>query len=220
MRILVHPLPKYLSSDVCVLIDALRATCTISAALANGASGVRPVKSIKEALNFRGEALLAGERNGVKIEGFDLGNSPNEMMNLQGKEIVLTTTNGTRAISMLKCNTVIAASFPNISAIKGFISSFDRADLICSGDNGEISLEDFLLAGMIAELDENPTDAARISQMYAKSVHNIKEEVLRSSHARHLIEIGFSKDIDFCMSIDTLDVVPILKDGVFRRLIL
>ncbi len=220
MKVFVHPLPKPLSGEICVLIDALRATCTISAALSNGAIGVRPVRSVEEALRFKGKALLAGERGSVKIEGFDLGNSPVEMKNVFGKEVVLTTTNGTRVLSMMKCDEVVAASFPNLSAVVDYISSFDRIDVVCAGDKGDISLEDFLLAGMISELDEDPTDATRIAWLYSRSVKNIREEIMRSSHARHLIEIGFSKDVDFCSSVNTLSVVPVLKNGIFRRLIL
>lgn len=220
MKILVHPLPEEFKGDVCVLIDALRATCTISAALANGASGIRPVESVEKALKFKGKAILIGERDSVKVEGFDFGNSPTEIKNISGKEVVLTTTNGTRAVSMLRCSIVVAASFPNVSSVKKFVSDFDRIDVVCSGDSGKMSLEDFLLAGMIAELDENPRDVTRIAQVYAQNVQNIKEEILRSSHARRLIELGFSKDVDFCSNIDTLNVVPILRDGVFRRLIL
>ncbi len=220
MRVRVHPLPKPISGEICVLIDALRATCTISAALSNGAIGVRPVESVEEALKFKGRAVLAGERNSVKIEGFDLGNSPTEMKDVSGKEIVLTTTNGTRALSMMECDEIVAASFPNFSAVMNYISSFDRIDVVCAGDRGDISLEDFLLAGMISELDEDPMDATRIAWIYSKSVKDIREEIMRSSHARRLIDLGFSNDVDFCSRLDTTNVVPILKNGTFRRLIL
>lgn len=220
MRVFVHPLPKPLESEVCVLIDVLRATCTISAALSNGATGVRPVKDVEEALRYKGKALLAGERNSVKIKGFDLGNSPSDMVEVFGREIVLSTTNGTKALSMMRCSTVVAASFPNLSAVVDFLSPFDRIDVVCAGDNGEISLEDFLLAGRIAELDDDPKDTARIATLYSKSVKDVQSEILKSSHARRLLELGFSEDVEFCSAVDTLSVVPVLKDGVFRRLIL
>jgi 2-phosphosulfolactate phosphatase len=219
VKVFVHLLPEVLNKEVCVLIDALRATCTISTALENGAYGVRVVESIEEALSYKGKAILAGERNGLKIEGFDLGNSPFDMKPdiVRGKEVVLTTTNGTKTAKMLKCNVVIAASFPNLPAVLEKLKEFREIRVVCSGDNGKISLEDTLLAGKIATLDENPMDLTRIVYKYAEKVKDIYQEVLRSSHAQKLIKMGFERDVEFCTKIGTQKVVPIMEKGVFRR---
>ena len=219
MRVHVHPIPEIVESDVCVLVDVLRATCTITAALAAGAVGVRPVSTIEEALKHRGKSLLAGERNSRKIEGFDLGNSPLEMRPeiVGGREIVLTTSNGTKVLEKLNCPIVVAASFPNLPAVLSFLKRYEAVHVVCVGDGGRISLEDFLLAGFIARMDEDPRDEARIAAAYASLVgKRVKDEVMRSSHARELSSLGCPKDVDFCTSIGAVNVVPILEDGVFR----
>ena len=219
MKVVVHPLPEVVEEKVCVLIDALRATCTLTTALSNGALRVKVVGSVEEALKYKGKALLAGERGGLKIDGFDLGNSPFDMEReiVKGKEIVMTTSNGTKAARMLKCEKIIAASFPNLPAVLDYLRRFDEVHVVCSGDNGKFSLEDFLLAGKIALLDEDPTDSGRIAAVYAESVRNVYEEILKSSHARRLIGLGFEKDVKFCSEIGTQNVVPVMMDGAFTR---
>ena len=219
MRVVVHPLPEVVEEKVCVLIDALRATCTLTTALSNGASRVRMVESVEEALKYKGKAILAGERGGLKIEGFDLGNSPFDMKEeiVKGKDIVMTTSNGTKAAKMLKCEKTIAVSFPNLPAVLDYVRNFDEVHVVCSGDDGKFSLEDFLLAGKIALLDEDPADSSRIAAVYAESVGNVYEEILKSSHAQRLIRLGFEKDVKFCSEIGTQSVVPVMVDGVFVR---
>ncbi len=219
MRVHVHPVPEIVESDVCVLVDVLRATCTISAALDAGAKWVRPVPTIEEALKYRGKAILAGERNSKKIEGFDLGNSPLEVRPevVGGREIVLTTSNGTKVLEKMNCSIVVAASFPNLPSVLSFLKRYEAVHVVCAGDGGRMSLEDFLLAGFIARMDEDPRDEARIAAAYASLVgRKVKDEVMRSSHARELLSLGYLKDLEFCTSMGTMSVVPILEDGVFK----
>ncbi len=219
MKVKVHPLPEKVVGKVCVLVDALRATCTISAALSFGATGIIPVGSVEEAKKLKGDgAVLAGERKGKKIKGFDLGNSPFDMEQVSGKEVILTTSNGTRAVKMLDCEEIVAASFPNLLAVLDFLKGFDEVDVVCSGDDGKVSLEDFLLAGKIAMLDRDPKDVTRIASIYASSVTSVNEEILKSSHALELIELGFRRDVEFCSNVGTISEIPVLRSGVFRRL--
>ena len=139
-------------------------------------------------------------------------------MDFKGKRIALTTSNGTRALSMIDCEIVYAASFLNFSSIVEILKRFDEIDIICSGTNGEFSLEDFLLAGFIAkEIDIEKNDAAVAAERYASSVKNVLDEILKSSHAKKLIDLGFEDDVEFCSQIDIYDTVPILKDGEFVR---
>ena len=214
-------LPKDIETDgVCLVIDVLRATSTIVTALSNGALFVKPVEKVEEAVNMREEnALLCGERGGLKIKGFDLGNSPLEYKEeiVKGKKIVLTTTNGTRAVKLLKCSKIIAVSFLNVSSVVNFVRNSKEINIVCSGTEGKFSLEDFLLAGMIVKLldREDLDDASKVTMRYYESVKNVEIELRRSSHAQKLINLGFEKDVIFCSQIDLFNVVPILEDGVF-----
>ena len=219
MKVFVYPTPQRVKGRVCALLDALRATCTLTTALENGASWVKMVNSRDKALRYKGKAILAGERGGVKIDGFDLGNSPYEFTRerVEGRGIVMTTSNGSRAFEMLSCDLVVAVSFPNLPAAAEFLKKFDEVHVLCSGTDGKFSLEDFLLAGKIASLDEDPKDAARVAKVYANSVEDIFSEVMKSSHAKKLIELGFEKDVKFCSEVGTQRVVPILDGERFVR---
>jgi len=214
-------LPEDIETDgVCLVIDVLRATSTIVTALSNGALFVRPVEKVKEAENMREkDALLCGERGGLKIKGFDLGNSPLEYKKeiVKGKKIILTTTNGTRVVKLLRCSKIIAVSFLNVSSVVNFVKDSEEISIVCSGTEGNFSLEDFLLAGMIVKLlgREDLDDASKVAMRYYESVENIEAEIRRSSHAQKLIRLGFEKDVIFCSRIDLFNVVPILEDGVF-----
>lgn len=214
-------LPENIETDgVCLVIDVLRATSTIVTALSNGALLVKPVEKIEEAINMKEkDFLLCGERNGLKIEGFDLGNSPLEYKKeiVKGKKIVLTTTNGTKAIKLLKASKIIAVSFLNVSFAVNAVKNFEEINIICSGTNGKFSLEDFLLSGLIVKLlnRKDIDDASKVAIRYYESVENVESEIRKSSHAQRLINLGFEKDIIFCSQIDLFNIVPILKNDVF-----
>lgn len=154
------------SDRVCVVFDILRATTTMVTALANGAAAVIPVATIPDAINLartQPDLLLAGERHGLRItatqaEGveFDLGNSPREFTPeaVQGRTIVLTTTNGTRALrACAGARTVLIGSFQNLRSVTNWIRRNRPARLvmICSGTVDEPALEDVLAAGALCE---------------------------------------------------------------------
>ena len=214
-------LPENIETDgVCLVIDVLRATSTIVTALSNGALLVKPVEKIEEAINMKEkDLLLCGERNGLKIEGFDLGNSPLEYKKeiVKGKKIVLTTTNGTKAIKLLKASKIIAVSFLNVSFAVNAVKNFEEINIVCSGTNGKFSLEDFLLSGLIVKLlnRKDIDDASKVAMRYYESVENVESEIRKSSHAQRLINLGFEKDIIFCSQIDLFNTVPILKNDAF-----
>ncbi len=217
----VHILPEEISASCCVMIDVLRATSSIVAALAAGASFVKPASSIEQALSMKSQNIVvAGERNSVKPPGFDLGNSPAEFaeQNLKGKGVVLTTTNGTAAIEKLNCQTLLAASFLNLTATLEYLKKCDHIHVVCAGSNGKFSLEDFLLAGYIASLDPDPKDAAAVAKRYAQSVSDILNEIKKSFHACHLKKLGFERDIAFSAQKDIYNFVAVLKNGVFVKI--
>ncbi|MFO1460027.1 MAG: 2-phosphosulfolactate phosphatase [Verrucomicrobiota bacterium] len=155
-----------LKKTACVVFDVLRATSTLLAAFASGADSVEPVAGIPEALGRRAEdpeVLLAGERQGLRIDGsqtggveFDLGNSPREFTRarVEGRRIVMTTTNGTRALHACSgAATVLAASFGNLSATARWLSLNhpEQLLLVCAGTQDHASLEDALAAGALAD---------------------------------------------------------------------
>lgn len=205
---------------VCVLIDVLRATSVIVTALANGAAHVRPVLTVRQASEQKNtNTLICGERKSVKPRGFDLGNSPLEYSRrtVEGKNIVLTTTNGTRAIERIRCENLYAASFLNLSAVVRRLQSCERITVVCAGHRGRVALEDVLCAGAIVTMvrSQKKTDSAFIAESVWRSIRSIHETLSNCEHGKELIEKGFSKDVEFCSNIDLYHIVPVFRDGAF-----
>jgi 2-phosphosulfolactate phosphatase len=163
-----------LRGGVAVVVDVLRATTVMVQALAAGCEALVPCAEIKEAEAVAaslptGSALRAGERQGLPIEGFDLGNSPGDFTPevCRGKTLVMTTTNGTRAIlASLDADAVLIAAFTNLGAtVTSLRDARQATHVVCAGTDGQVSWEDALLAGaLVSELDshEAGNDAARI----------------------------------------------------------
>lgn len=231
-KVVYYEREKYHSTNyTTVIVDILRASSSITTLLSNGALWVKPVMSIKDAFSIKEkipDVLLAGEENALKIEGFDFGNSPTEFLknNFQGKKIVLTTTNGTRAVLNHKDNfEVLIGCFLNIGALIDYLKTKENILLVCSGSHGEFSLEDFLFCGrLIANLIKNCdieslNDASKLA---LKMVQSLGDELLsfakESMHARVLISKGFEEDVDFCLKENVFSTVPILTDEGFKVL--
>jgi 2-phosphosulfolactate phosphatase len=230
-----------LSRSTCVVFDVFRATSVIVTALAHGAAAVIPVKEISEALDRRrqySDALLGGERGGLKIDAeqtggvdFDLGNSPREYTRekVAGKTIIATTTNGTRAL--LACagaQTMVAASFLNINAAADFVLRRKPDDLwlVCAGTGVGAALEDVLAAGALCDLvmaglkSCETRDSAHVAlRAYRQSSNDLQGAVHSSCNARRLLaNPGLREDVDFCLRRDYCSVVPILEeDGRIRK---
>jgi 2-phosphosulfolactate phosphatase len=232
----VHFLPGSLaghdlSQSTCVVIDVLRATTTTVWALAAGARAVVPCLTIDEARQraaafAAGQALLGGERGGLPIAGFDLGNSPAEYTaaRVGGKTVVLTTTNGTKAL--LQCRPaaqVVLGAFVNLAAVGSVLSDGTHVDVVCAGTNGQITREDALLAGAIADLaaardDWRLDDSAAIARdAWLNVTANVAGgdlkatliEAMRASHGgRNLIQIGLERDIELAAEVDRFSIVP------------
>jgi 2-phosphosulfolactate phosphatase len=217
-----------LEGKVVVVIDVLRATSTMTVALDQGASKVIPVESIEECLSYKDKPdhILAGERGGQKVQGFTYGNSPFEFMDgvVNGKTLVLTTTNGTRAIEMSKsAYHVIAAGFLNFSAVANWIINESRDTLLlCSGWRDKFNLEDTVFAGaMINHLKEHflvDSDSAFAAEkLYLNSRNNMLHFMKQSSHYKRLAKFGVVNDIKYCLRPDLTSVVPILKNNALVR---
>ena len=222
-------LPLYpLQGKVVVVIDVLRATTTMTVALDQGAEKVIPVETIEECLSFKNKPnhLLAGERGGQKVEGFDYGNSPFEYMDgvVKGKTLVLTTTNGTRAIKMsYGAKDILIGGFLNFTALtRWLLNESSDTILLCSGWRDKFNLEDTIFAGaVIHHLKEYflvDSDAAFAAEkLYQNSRRNLLHFMKQSSHYRRLAKFGVVNDIKYCLRPDLTSVVPILKQDALVR---
>ncbi len=214
--------------DVIVVIDVLRCSSTIIAALANAADGVIPTRTVREARMLHQkhpELILAGERGGIKPKGFDLGNSPLEFNSrkVKGKKIILTTTSGTKAmISSKDAKYVFIGAFLNARAIaKATLNIAEQEktgiSLISAGTDGHFSLEDFICAGAIAEGfpadDVEHSDAVSAALLAFQGANVSLTEVVQSGrHALRLKSLGFEEDVKFCCRLNVFQIVPFFKD--------
>ena len=210
-----------------VVIDVLRATSVITTALSNGASSVWPVASTEEAIlhrrrNSNPNLLLAGERDAIKIEGFDLGNSPLEYHPeaILHKDIVLTTTNGTRALkSSTAAKKVLIGSFLNLDAVCHMVKDEKELVLICSGTAGKFSLDDGICAAlmieMLSDLTEVHTDdlGMAVLNIWHKHTGSLEELLQSCKHVNYLKDHGFEKDVEYCLQLNQFDLVPEFLEG-------
>jgi 2-phosphosulfolactate phosphatase len=197
-----------------VVIDILRATSTICTAIHEGAIAVRAVESIDEAIILKNHGyVIAGERNGHKIEGFDMGNSPFECMKgaLTNKKLALTTTNGTKCITAAMtagASNVIAGSFLNIDATCEWLKTDGRPVVVlCAGWKDKVNLEDSLYAGALAKklLNNEPNaldcdSTHMVLDLYEKAASNIGEYLVKSSHYQRLSHLHHQEDMEYCLS--------------------
>lgn len=204
---------KEISNSNVIVIDVLRATSVMVTAIAHGVSKIYPYESIeevREASLTSSCCILCGERKGLKIEGFDYGNSPLEYQTekIKNREMFMTTTNGTRALSNIKGknNKIWIASFLNISTVLSFLEKEEKdCIIVCAGTENHFSLDDALCAGMIIEKLSNyeKMDIALALEQIAKTSINVKESLKNTKHYRYLKSIGLEKDLEFCCHLNT-----------------
>jgi 2-phosphosulfolactate phosphatase len=245
----VHRLPQQVAAEelagsMVVVIDVLRATTTICQALASGARDVVPFLEVADALaaaaqaDDRSRVVLAGERGGRPIDGFDLGNSPAEYTPdaVRGKRVLLTTTNGTRALHHARyANRVVVGAIVNLSAVVTSVSKEPRVDILCAGTAGRESRDDILAAGALVETlcaedavewhTNDAADAARqlwrtlvaAAKASGRSVsEQLAIELRTTSGGRNLLGIGMNDNLVACAAIDTLAIVPELDVAAWR----
>ncbi|MCE5173201.1 2-phosphosulfolactate phosphatase [Paenibacillus profundus] len=214
-----------------IVIDVLRATSTIVTALSHGASGVIPVETVSQAKQtVQTGDVLGGERYSKKITGFDTGNSPFEYMvnDYNGKRIVLTTSNGTRAIQKaMKADHVLAGAMINAAACANAAYKL-RKDiaLLCAGTQDTFAFEDGLCAGLIlAELYRCGENVQEIvtndygSMMYSAyrfHENNMVQALMSSSGGKRLSKLGYAKDVDYCAQVNVNPLVPILENNIMK----
>ncbi len=215
------------------VIDVLRTSTTMISGLTNGAKEIIPTESVETAgkigRNSEGHSLLCGERNGKIIEGFNLGNSVKEYSaeKVTGKTLIFNSTNGTPAIIKAKfARNCIISGFANISRVVGYLSEL-REDFIilCSGKDGEFSLEDTVCAGMLINnlVKKNPkekyalTDSARGAfKLYDPYKKDLLKMLHESEHGRFLISLGFEDDLTECSKTDVCSCLPVMRNGVIK----
>jgi 2-phosphosulfolactate phosphatase len=218
-----------LAGATAVVIDAIRATTTIAAALAAGCRQVVPYRTPEEvraeaARRPAGSVVTAGERCGVRIEGLDFNNSPSAMnaANVAGRTLLLTTTNGTQAIhDALAAHAVLIGAMPNRRAVARRAAALGRRLVFVSaGTVGAVSCEDTLVAGAtIAALLEEPgsaawhlEDSARVALAAWRGAADCLAEIFHQTWGGAFIaQLGLEDDLAVCAQVDTLDVVPVVR---------
>jgi len=209
------------------MIDILRASSTICSALDAGARCVIPSEQIEQAFELRdqldlGDVVLGGERQGVLIEGFDLGNTPTDYTpeRIGGKTVVFTTTNGTRALHRCRqSDGVLVGCFLNLDAIVRILSLSEMPiHFVCAGTNGIVTAEDCLFAGAVVDglIEINSgsiiDDASRLCRvMYRDATSNegLHQAMRDSQGGRNLIALGLDADVEYCSRRSVQDLVPI-----------
>ena len=215
--------------DLIIVVDVLRCSSSVVSALANGAKAVIPAGTMKEAHELRerhSDFLLVGERRGRKPKDFDLGNSPLEFVQevVEGRTLIMTTTSGTAALVRCRgAEHVLVGGFLNAGAVAekaAEIVGRNRVNVsfVLACEKGLFSLEDFLCAGAIAS--KFPADRFVLSDKALAAVLGfehvrgaLSEYVMKSRHAKHLVELGFERDVEFSCKLDHFGVVPVFRDG-------
>jgi 2-phosphosulfolactate phosphatase len=231
--------PADVAGRVVVVIDVLRASTSIAAALSNGARAVIPFETSEEAVTRakafeRTEVKLAGERKMLAIPGFDLGNSPREFAReaIEGKTVLMTTTNGTPAImNSTGARDVVIASYVNYTAVLTMLRTALRGGtdvtIVCAGRERQFSLEDAGCAGRYVynvakrvggesiHLNDAAHACSLIDRRYGDQIPKLFDA---SEHGRALREAGFADDLDACAAVDACPVIPIYQDRQITKL--
>ncbi|WP_347157971.1 2-phosphosulfolactate phosphatase [Pontibacter chitinilyticus] len=218
-----------LEGKAVVAVDILRATSTMTTAFANGAADIIPVMDLEECRTFAAKGYLtAAERDGIKADGFDLGNSPFSYGQevVKDRTIAITTTNGTRAIRLSEAaEEIIVGSFLNLQVVADYLRELQLDVLVvCAGWKGQFNLEDTLYAGALVErLQDTFTfanDATLASlYLYRQAKDDLLSFLRQSSHVRRLENLGIEKDIAFCLQHDVFDVLPVWRHDRLVNLI-
>jgi 2-phosphosulfolactate phosphatase len=214
---------------IVVVIDILRASSAITTAFFNGVGKMIPVATVEEARQYKENGyLVAAERNGEIVEGFDLGNSPFGYMNnrVRGKTIAITTTNGTQAIEAAKAShQVVIGSFLNQDALVDYLRKKQRDVIfLCAGWKNKFNLEDTLFAGAAADsliykygFNSACDSTIAAMELYKLAKHDLYAFLAHSSHRNRLERLDLERDIRYCLSPNQCPVVPVMEEGFLVR---
>ncbi|SDD08603.1 2-phosphosulfolactate phosphatase [Algoriphagus faecimaris] len=217
-----------LQGKIVVVVDIFRATSTMIAALANGIEEISTFSDLEECREMKDQGyLIAGERNGQTVEGFDLGNSPVAFLkkDYSGQKLAMTTTNGTLAISKSSAaDEILIGAFPNLSATITYLQKQKKDVLIhCAGWKGRFNLEDSLYAGALVKSLESSHEADEdgalaMKSLFEKEGHQMKAYLSKASHAKRLQNHGIEADIDFCLTLDLYELVGKVENEKVRAI--
>ena len=211
-----------IENSIVVVIDILRATSSITYGIENGAEAIIPVMNVEDCLNYADKGyLLAAERNGEVVEGYDFGNSPFSYTaeKVAGKTIVLTTTNGTKAMHLAqeRAHQVIVGSFLNLSSVCDYLKKENKdVLLLCAGWKDNFNLEDTLFAGAVVEQLQNDfavgdDSSVAALDMYQLAKGDLREYLKKSSHNHRLVKLNIEEDVKFCLKVDVCTTIPVLE---------
>jgi 2-phosphosulfolactate phosphatase len=215
---------------IVVIVDVLRATSAFCAAFDSGVKLLIPVSGLEELLEYKNKGFLtAAERDGNKVDFADFGNSPTVFLqsDLKGKELAYSTTNGTRAIEMIKsCENIVAAAFVNLDALcEWLISQNKNVVILCSGWKNTFSLEDTLCAGALVELLQTsgkfePVCDASYSalNLWQSSKKDLLMIVKQANHYKRLLAKGLNDDLEHCFRLNISNAIPVLGGKGFSNL--
>ncbi|WP_276089590.1 2-phosphosulfolactate phosphatase [Pedobacter sp. JY14-1] len=210
-----------ISEHIVVVVDVLRATSSMVYGIDNGATAIIPVAHVEDCLTYAGKGyLLAAERDGEVVKGYDFGNSPFSYTRekVAGKTIVLTTTNGTKALHMARTSArqVVVGSFLNLQALCDWLKTQDRSVLLlCAGWKDHFNLEDTLFAGaVVSKLRTGFThfDDASVAaeDLYLQAKEDLRGYLRKSSHSHRLEQLNIEEDVKFCLQTDLCTAIPVL----------
>jgi 2-phosphosulfolactate phosphatase len=225
-------LPFYNVEDyIVVVIDVFRATSSICYGIENGAKAIIPVSQVEECSAYRDkdcDYLLAAERDGEIVAGFDFGNSPFSYTKekVDGKTIVLTTTNGTYALHLSrKAKRIVIGSFLNLTSLCNWLKGQqENILLVCSGWKNNFNLEDTLFAGAVVDqlksrgfVADDPAIAA--NDLYQIAKNDLNGYLKKTSHSERLKALGIEGDIAFCLEVDLTTAIPVLEGDSLVKLV-
>ncbi|RCH55634.1 2-phosphosulfolactate phosphatase [Mucilaginibacter hurinus] len=224
-------LPLYKVEDyIVVIIDVFRATTSICYGIENGAEAIIPVSQVEECAAYREKGLnylLAAERDGAVVSGFDFGNSPFSYTpdKVSGKTVVLTTTNGTHALHLsIGAKKIVLGAFINLTALCNWLKTqHENILLVCAGWKNNFNLEDTLFAGAVVEQlkglqfkTDDPAIAA--NDLYLLAKDDLSGYLKKTSHSDRLKQLGIEADIAFCLNVDMTTAIPVLQQNKLVKL--
>lgn len=224
--------PSQLSNSTVIVVDVLRSSSCIITAVKNGALRIVPASDPGEAVALAlklgiHDCVLAGERGGLRLPDFALGNSPAEFspQNVKDKQVIISTSNGTEAINSVRsAKTVLIGGMINRTAVaKRALEIGDNVLIVCAGTQGRISADDLCAAGSIAEAmnmtSETPLEATDFTMVCCMLYADWREgraDLTVTQHYSTLIRLGFENDVKYCFTQDITDVVPVYDGGVIK----
>lgn len=222
-----HINPEEVLGKTVVVIDVLRATSVITTAISNGCKEVIPVLEVEEALCLanKGECILGGERNALKIDGFNCSNSPLEYIKdmVENKRLIITTSNGTKAIKRCEgAKYILIGAMINAKAVAHKVLSLGE-DLVIvnAGTHGEFSIDDFICGGYIIDciLKENTKIELTDISKTAHHIYKMSPDLSFIKEARHysrIKELGLEEDLEYCLKKDIINIVPEYRKGTIK----